>query len=283
MEDDRVLWMSICEDDRERGKNDESVLDNFIISMRFFIWTILLLLPLTTSAYSLITKKVDGHMVRIFHIPRTDDTHVTAVASERGTTLWALIDRVWWYAGINGAYFSPKDYTGLPDATTTIRIMDGDGEKYSNYFPDTGINGIFGFLPDGTPLLVAYNIYWEKTLRDNYNSGRILELQSGIANFPILLASGVNLVPRYDAVGLITAKMKVKGTKSFICRTATDDVKMGTIGSISMLDMPRFIQRFGCIDAINLDNGGSLAMYDERKYIVGPGRNIMDSFVIVKK
>ena len=62
-----------------------------------------------------------------------------------------------------------------------------------------------------------------------------------------------------------------------------DDVKMGTIGSISMLDMPRFIERFGCIDAINLDNGGSLAMYDEKKYIVGPGRNIMDSFVIVKK
>ena len=251
--------------------------------MRFFICIILLLLPLTTSAYSLITKKVDGHMVRIFHIPRTDDTRVTAVASERGTTLRSLIERVWWYAGINGAYFSPKDYTGLPDATTTVRIMDGDAQKYSKYFPDTGINGIFGFLSDGSPVLIQYNIYWEKTLRDNYNSGRILELQSGIANFPILLANSVSLVPRYDAVGLITTKMKAKSTKSFICRTATDDVKMGTVGSISVLDMPRFIQRFGCIDAINLDNGGSLAIYDEGKYIVRPWRNIMDGFIIVKK
>ena len=60
---------------------------------------------------------------------------------------------------MNGAYLSPKDYTGLPDATTTVRIMSGDARKYSKYFPDTGINGIFGFLPDGTPLLVAYNIY----------------------------------------------------------------------------------------------------------------------------
>lgn len=58
---------------------------------------------------------------------------------------------------------------------------------------------------------------------------------------------------------------------------------MGTIDAISMLDVPLFIKKFGCVDAINLDNGGSLAMYDKKKYVVGPGRNIMDAFVIVKK
>jgi len=58
---------------------------------------------------------------------------------------------------------------------------------------------------------------------------------------------------------------------------------MGTIEKISMLDMPTFIRQFGCVDAINLDSGGSLAMYDKKRYIIGPGRNIMDAFVIVKK
>ena len=111
----------------------------------------------------------------------------------------------------------------------------------------------------------------------------ILEVESGIANFPILLASGVNLVPRYESVGLITAKMKVKSTKSFICRTLNDEVKMGTVQKISMIDVSDFIRQFGCIDAINLDNGGSLGLYDHGKYIVRPGRNIMDAFVIVKK
>jgi exopolysaccharide biosynthesis protein len=57
---------------------------------------------------------------------------------------------------------------------------------------------------------------------------------------------------------------------------------MGTIDAISMPDVPLFIKKFGCVDAINLDNGGSLAMYDKKKYVVGPGRNIMDAFVIVK-
>jgi hypothetical protein len=76
--------------------------------------------------------------------------------------------------------------------------MGGDGKAYSRYFPDTGVNGIFGFLPSGQPILVQNNIYGEKTLRTNYNSGRILEIESGIANFPILLASSTNIVPRYD-------------------------------------------------------------------------------------
>ena len=72
----------------------------------------------------------------------------------------------------------------------------------------------------------------------------ILEVESGIANFPILLASGTNLVPRYDALGFITAKMKAISTKSFICRTATDEVKFGTIEKISMLDLSDFIRKF---------------------------------------
>ena len=252
--------------------------------MNIKYYTLLFILfPLTTSAYSLVTKTVDGHRVRIFHVGAGDLYKVTAVASNTGTTLESLVKRWSGVAGINGAYFSPRDYTGLPDSTTTIRIMQGDGRTYSRYYPDTGVNGIFWFLRDGTPVLVQNNIYGEKSLRDNYNASMFLELESGIANFPILLASGTNLVPRYDALGLITAKMKVVSTKSFICRTATDEVKFGTVEKISMLDLPDFIRRFGCVDAINLDNGGSLGIYDRGKYVVRPGRNIMDGFVIVKK
>ena len=250
--------------------------------MRIIV-AIFLFLPLPASAYSLITKTVDGHKVRIFHIPAWDNYRVTAVASNGGTTLKSLVNSVWGVAGINGAYFSPRDYTGMPDATNTVRIMNGDGYSYSRYFPDTGINGIFWFLSDSSPILVQNNIYGEKALRTNYNSWMILEIESGIANFPILLAGKRNLLPIYDSLWLITAKMKVKGTKSFICRTKSNDIKMGTLGSISMMDVPDFIKKFGCIDAINLDNGGSLALFDTGKYVVGPGRNIMDAFVIVKK
>jgi hypothetical protein len=88
--------------------------------------------------------------------------------------------------------------------------MRNDGFAYSRFFPDTGINGIFGFLTYNTPILVQNNIYGERSLRDNYNASMILELESGIANFPILLSSGTNLVIRYERAGLITAKMRAK-------------------------------------------------------------------------
>ena len=101
------------------------------------------LFPLTTSAYSLITKTVDGHRVRIFHIGQHDAYRVVAVASNTGTTLESLMKSVGGIAGINGAYFTPRDYTGLSDSTSTVRIMHGDGFSYSRYFPDTGVNGIF--------------------------------------------------------------------------------------------------------------------------------------------
>ena len=74
--------------------------------------------------------------------------------------------------------------------------------------------------------------------------------------------SGANVIPKYIDAGLITDKMRAKAVKSFICRTKENDIKMGTISSISIVDVPLFIKQFGCVDAINLDSGGSLALYD---------------------
>lgn len=75
------------------------------------------------------------------------------------------------------------------------------------------MNGLFGFLQDGTPLLIQKNIYGDTRLQWDMNAEKILEVQYGIANFPILLASGSDLVPRYREAGLITPKMESRSTK----------------------------------------------------------------------
>ncbi len=244
---------------------------------------IILIFPAESFAYTVVTKTIDGHRVKIFHIPADDDYTVTVSASNTGTTLKDLVLSIDWVAWINGAYFSPRDYTGQPDTTSAVRIMNGNWHAYSKYFPDTGVNGIFWFLSSWLPILVQNNIYSEKTLRDNQNSWSLLEVENGIANFPILLANKKSPIARYNRAWLITEKMKVAGTKSFICRTKNNDIKMWTIEKISMMHVSEFIRKLWCVDAINLDNGGSLALYDNGKYIAGPGRNIMDAFVIVKK
>ncbi len=80
------------------------------MKIKYYIF-LFVLFPFTTSAYSLVTKTVDGHRVRIFHIGVGDIYKVTTVASNTGTTLKNLVDRVGGIAGINGAYFIPQDYT----------------------------------------------------------------------------------------------------------------------------------------------------------------------------
>lgn len=263
----------------------ESLLSFFMIRFiaRYILFIIVFWIPFSASAYSLVTKVVDGHLVRIFHIPYNDRYRVKAVAANTSASLQALIKNGRWVAGINGAYFIPWGNTEKSDTTNVVRIIDGAGYIYSRYYPDTGINGIFGFLFDYSPILVQNNMYGHKDLRENFNAIFLWSIESGISNFPILLVNGVSLIYQYNDLGLITDKMKLEWTKSFICRTWYDDVKMGTIDRISMLDVPDFIRQFGCMDAINLDAGGSLALYDKGKYIVGPGRNVMDAFIIVRK
>lgn len=77
--------------------------------------------------------------------------------------------------------------------------------------------------------------------------------------------------------------MSAKADKTFICRTENNDIKMGRLRAIAMENVPAALQAIGCVDALNLDNGGSSAMYSNGRYVYGPGRNIMDAFVIVKK
>jgi len=250
---------------------------------KIILFLIIFWIPFSTFAYSYITKVVDGHRVRIFHIPYNDRYRVKAVATNTSTSLQSLIRTGRGVAGINGAYFIPRDFRGNPDITNAVRIINGAGYIYSRYFPDTGISGIFGFLYDYSPILVQNNMYGTKSLRENINALFLWNVESGIANYPILLANGIDIVPEYNALGLISEDMLQESVKSFICRTWYDDVKMGTIDGISMLDVPGFIRQFGCVDAINLDAGRSLAMYDKGKYIISPGRGTMDAFIIVRK
>ena len=137
--------------------------------LKYLFPFLILLIPLDASAYSLITKVADGHMVRIFHIPRNDVYRVKAVASNTGTTLQALVKKGRGVAGINAAYFLSGYNNGKPDRTNAVRIVDRIGFIYSRFYPDTGISGLFGFLSDNSPILIQNNMYGPKELKENFN------------------------------------------------------------------------------------------------------------------
>ena len=54
----------------------------------------------------------------------------------------------------------------------------------------------------------------------------LLDIEYGIANFPILLFGARDMLSLYEHTTLITEKMRAKSSKTFICRTEKNDIKM---------------------------------------------------------
>lgn len=115
-----------CSSGSENADSERGGWDTLIhsLNMRILIFCYILIIGSPVfAAYSLITKTVEGHKVRIFHVPKNDDYVVSVAARNEATSLKNLISESDAVAGINGAYFTPKDYTGKPDSTNTIRVV----------------------------------------------------------------------------------------------------------------------------------------------------------------
>lgn len=74
----------------------------------------------STWSYKSITFA--GKPIKYISVPRDSGYEVVASVSNTGASLQSLIVQVDGVAGINGAYFIPRDYTKRPDATNAPRI-----------------------------------------------------------------------------------------------------------------------------------------------------------------
>lgn len=197
------------------------------------------------------------------------------------------MQRVWGIAGMNGSYFVPneKAYSqfGEGNATNSERIYKGDAESYSRFWPDTGPRGIFWFDDTNKFLFVQNNMSDGGNYKRNVNSNRLWELYYGISNFPVLLEAGEDVTNYFRDEIHVDNKLISTGTKSFICATQDEQtIIMGFIGPVNIYTIPQTLKDFfGCRWAVNLDGGGSAAMINDEDYVVGPGRNLMDSWIIV--
>lgn len=145
----------------------------------------------------------DGNLSYII-VPANSDYKVITAAANKPKSLSDFISENNGIGGINGAYFDA--YKTL--TTSTVRIVNGDLESYSMHKDDTGINAIFGFDNNGTPMIVQNMVWGNKKPAANYNSEKIGELKYGIANFPLFLYEGKNTVNEYKNHGHITARMQ---------------------------------------------------------------------------
>ncbi len=139
-----------------------------------------------------------------------------------------------------------------------------------------------GVTKDNKALFVQNNHGYVGKYKNNTNKDRYNDMYYGIGNFPVLLDKGQDVLSFYWP-DEIDRKMKSKQMKGFICHTQDwNTIYMWQVPAKTIYEMPAYLKsKYGCWNAINLDAGGSSAVYANGKYLVGPWRNIVDAYVIV--
>jgi hypothetical protein len=173
------------------------------------------------------------------------------------------------YAGINGTYLCPPDY---PQCATKVNSYDyavynSNLRKWINYNALNAQNG---------------GIIWNGTTTSAYRRTYVYfqqqgPLTAGITNFPMLVLGGAVI----DSTAEQTTAQQNKGTKGAIGVDGTY-VYLAIITNANVTDAAYVMQALGARDALNLDGGGTAALWIAGSYKVGPGRLLPNAIVLTK-
>lgn len=172
--------------------------------------------------------------------------------------------------GIHGTYFCPPDYSSCASSTYSF-----DAPVYNTA---AGVMINAGKLPfhDGPMIAVGGNgqyYYYHRTIDFGYSASEFEQrtgttLQAAMANTPALIEAGQVVV---ESEPLDSKQRDVKSGRGGIGYN-DNSVFLVIAQSATVIDLAYIFQTLGADYAMNLDGGGSTALYSEGKYQVGPGR-----------
>lgn len=168
-------------------------------------------------------------------------------------------------AGINGTYFCPADYDSCSRKVNAfdLLVFDYRTKKYLNSAQNQySVNPLISFYGDGAH-------YYTQAL----GFGRDTSANGVISNFPTLIHNGgVAMQVNLDAKSAGTKTMR--GGIGFRGKTLWAVMTRGA----TVPESAYVFQALGAEYAMNLDGGGSAALYFGG-YKVGPGRNLPNAVV----
>lgn len=169
--------------------------------------------------------------------------------------------------GINGTYFCPPDYGWCSNKVNTYDFPIWNNRKRKWMQADKlfwGGRGMMVFR-GGSPQFFV----------DAGSSGAPGGITGGIVNYPSLLAGGNDVLNE----GALSDNLKVtKGTRSAI-GFGSGKIFLVVARNANMRDLVNIFKSLGATDALNLDGGGSSALYDGG-YKAGPGRALPNALVV---
>jgi exopolysaccharide biosynthesis protein len=172
------------------------------------------------------------------------------------------------FAGVNGPYFCPASYPSCAGKTNSFDTLLMNKNK--TYFNSD--NNVYSTVP-----AVIFSGNSARFVSQSQQWGRDTGVDSVIAGQPLLMLNG-NRVFGGDG----EPKRSGKGSRSFIGTTG-NTVYIGVVHNVSTAEMAYVLQTLGISSALNLDSGGSTALWNGGRYIVGPGRDTPFGIVITRK
>ena len=190
--------------------------------------------------------------------------------------LHKYVQRVQGFAGINGTYFCPYDYAACAGQYGSYYWMVYNSVRH------TFVNAFQNKFNRGP--LVAFDTenhwhFWREA-KDwpglaAFEAQYQTKLTALISNGPALVVNSQVVV---QANELDTKQRTAKGPRSGLGFKGKN-AYLVVASSATVLDLGAVMKAFKMEYAINLDGGGSSALYYLGKYRVGPGRNIPNALL----
>ncbi|MFC1653644.1 phosphodiester glycosidase family protein [Patescibacteria group bacterium] len=183
-------------------------------------------------------------------------------------SLASYVERSGAFAGINGSYFCPSTYPSCAGKTNSFDTLLMNKNK--TYFNSD--NNVYSTVP-----LVVFHGSSARFLGRSQDWGRDAGVDAVLANHPLLVSNG-NVVFGGDG----DPKKGSKGGRSFIGASGST-AYMGVVHNATVAESARVLQAMGVQNALNLDSGGSTALWVNGGYVAGPGRNLPNVLLFVRK
>lgn len=171
------------------------------------------------------------------------------------------------FAAVNGSYFCPAEYPSCVGKANSYDTLAMNKNKvYIN-----SDNNVYSTVP-----AVIFSRSSVRFVGQSLEWGRDTGVDAVLANHPLLLA-GSNVV----FGGKADPKQGSKGSRSFV-GNKDSIIYIGVVHNATVAEVARVLQAMGIQNALNLDSGGSTALW-YGGYKVGPGRNIPNALVLIKR
>jgi exopolysaccharide biosynthesis protein len=171
------------------------------------------------------------------------------------------------FAGVNGSYFCPANYPQCASKKNSFDTLLMNKNK--TYFNSD--NNVYSTVP-----AVIFSGNSARFVTQSLEWGRDTGVDAVLANQPLLLLNGQIMFGGND-----DPKQGSKGNRSFVGATGST-VYIGVVHNATVAESARVLKSLGISNALNLDNGGSTALWSGG-YKVGPGRNLPNVLLFLRK